>query len=226
MGYHRAGFADIVGVDLADQPRYPIDFIQGDALQVLSALGDGGCMKVATRSGRWFELADFDAIHASPPCQHASDLRYFHPGRDYPDLIQPTRDALLSTGKHYVIENVEGASLIEPITLCGSMFGLGAQCNDGKWHQLRRHRRFECSFYFLVRPCHHKGKPIGVYGNGGGNKARVEAGLVNGMTGTAQERRDAMGIDWMTREELSQAIPPVYTEYIGRYLLAVLEDRG
>jgi DNA (cytosine-5)-methyltransferase 1 len=204
VGYHRAGFTEIVGVDINPQPRYPFEFVQGDALEYLRQNGE-----------------EFDAIHASPPCQHASDLRHMHKGKVYPELIEPTRELLIKTGKPYVIENVEGAKLLEPLTLCGSAFGLGAWCNDGKWHQLRRHRLFECSFFFLVRPCQHRGKPVGVYGNGGGNKARVEAGLVNGMTGTASERKEAMKIDWMTRAELSQAIPPAYTEFIGQRLMEV-----
>lgn len=208
VGYSRAGFTDIVGVDNRPQPRYPFAFVQADALEYLAEHG-----------------REFDAIHASPPCQAYSDLAAFA-GKDHPMLIEPVRELLMKSGKPYVIENVEGAPLETPLILCGSTFGLGAWCNDGKYHQLRRHRLFECSFFFLVHPCRHVGKPVGVYGNGGGNKARVEAGLVNGMTGTASERKAAMGIDWMSRAELSQAIPPAYTEFIGRQLLSAIGGRS
>lgn len=207
VGYHRAGF-DVVGVDKVDQPNYPFEFIQADALEFCRVRG-----------------VEFDAIHASPPCHHASDLRHMHKEIEYPNLIPATRAILVEIGKPFVIENVEGAVLRNPVVLCGSMFGLGAKCNDGKFHQLRRHRLFECSFPLLVPECLHAGKPIGVYGNGGGNKARVEAGLVNGMTGTAGERKEAMGIDWMSRAELSQAIPPAYTEFIGKQLLQHLKGK-
>jgi DNA (cytosine-5)-methyltransferase 1 len=218
VGYHRAGFADIVGVDNRPMPRYPFEFVQGDAVQALQ------CMIEFNGTWNGWRLTDFDAIHASPPCQSYSDLSAFA-GKDHPRLVEPIREQLQRQGRPWVIENVEGAPLIRPIILCGSMFGLGAWCNDGKYHQLRRHRLFETSTFFLVQPCRHIGKPVGVYGNGGGNKARVDAGLVNGMTGTASERREAMGIDWMTRDELSQAIPPAYTEFIGRQLLDRIEAR-
>lgn len=202
VGYHRAGF-DVIGVDIVKQPRYPFPMVVADALQPP------------------FDLAMFDAIHASPPCQAYSDLAAFA-GKKHAKLIDPVRAMLRSSGRPYVIENVEGAPLDTCIVLCGSMFGLGAECNDGKRHQLRRHRLFECSFFFLVQPCSHVGKPVGVYGNGGGNKDRVEAGLVNGMTGTSQERKDAMGINWMTRCGLSQAIPPAYTEFVGKRLMEII----
>jgi DNA (cytosine-5)-methyltransferase 1 len=206
MGYHRAGF-EVVGVDTRPQPRYPFRFVQGDALRPP------------------FDLGSFAAVHASPPCQHASDLRHMHGAKVYPEMIRATRVLLMGSGRPYVIENVEGAVLYNPLVLCGSMFGLGADCDDGRFHQLRRHRLFETSFLFLTPHCRHVGKPVGVYGNGGGNKARVEAGLVNGMTGSCSERKRAMGIEWMTRGELSQAIPPAYTEYIGRQLLRVVNER-
>lgn len=205
-GYHAAGF-DVVGVDLNPQPRYPFEFIQADAIEYAAK-----------------HSQQFDAIHASPPCQHASDLRHMHKGKSYPNLIPSTRNMLTASGKPYIIENVEGADLIDPLLLCGSMFGLGAWCNDEKYHQLRRHRLFETNFFFLVHPCRHVGRPVGVYGNGGGNKSRVEAGLVNGMTGTAKERKEAMDINWMSRAELSQAIPPAYTKFIGQQLMKHLGD--
>ena len=199
-GYHRAGF-DVVGVDIRPQPRYPFEFHQGDALEYLREHG-----------------REFDAIHASPPCQHASALRHMHRGKDYPALIEPTRSLILATGRPYVIENVVGAKLHTPIMLCGSMFGLGAVLSDGEFHQLRRHRLFESNILILQQQCNHIGIPVGVYGNGGGNIDRVKQKGVNGLTGKAHERREAMGIHWMNRYELSQAIPPAYTEYIGGQL--------
>ncbi len=204
MGYHRAGF-EVVGVDLVPQTHYPFEFHQADALEYLRRHG-----------------AEFDVIHASPPCQHASSLRHLHPQKMYPSLISPTREAMVALGRPWVIENVPGADLFGPITLCGSAFNLGAHCSDGLWHQLRRHRLFETSIGILSPACRHEGRPVGVYGNGGGNADRGRLPGINGYAGRAGERREAMGIDWMTRGELSQAIPPAYTEYIGRRVLAVL----
>jgi DNA (cytosine-5)-methyltransferase 1 len=214
MGYNRAGF-DVVGVDINPQPRYPFAFVQGDALEYLSEHG-----------------AEFDAIHASPPCQLYSTMTKGRwKDREHPDLIKPVRDLLIASGKPYVIENVEGAreKLINPIMLCGTMFGL--QTKHGS--QLRRHRYFECSkFFILTTTCqHNSGSVIGVYG-GGQNPARKRPNTI-GVWGHAggssnrdgliqfgtQDRRDAMGIDWMSGDELSEAIPPAYTEFIGHYLL-------
>lgn len=117
MGYHRAGF-DVVGVDIAPQPRYPFEFHQGDALEYVAAHGH-----------------EFDAIHASPPCQGYSATRFIR-GNAHSDLVGPTREALQASGKPYVIENVAGAPLLNPVTLVGSMFGL----------RTMRPRLFECSF--------------------------------------------------------------------------------
>lgn len=217
MGYYRAGF-DVVGVDIMPQPRYPFKFIQADALEYIAEHG-----------------AEFDAIHASPPCQLYSTMTNGRwKDREHPDLIDPVRDLLIASGKPYVIENVEGAraKLINPIMLCGTMFGL--QTKHGS--QLRRHRYFECnSFFVLVMPCrHNNGSAIGVYG-GGQNPARKRPATI-GVWGHAggssnrdgliqfgtQDRRDAMGIDWMTGNELAEAIPPAYTEFIGRHLMELL----
>ncbi len=200
VGYARAGF-EIVGVDIEPQPRYPFEFHRADALEFLATAG-----------------RDFDVIHASPPCQGYSSLRSIHRFRGkraYPLLVETVLGALEATGLPYILENVPGANLPTHVTLCGSMFGLGAQC-DGVWHQLRRHREFACSWYFLMPlRCRHVGRPVGVYGNGGGHHC-CTPGAMNGMTGRASERREAMGIDWMDRYALSQAIPPAYTEWIGR----------
>jgi DNA (cytosine-5)-methyltransferase 1 len=202
MSYHRAGFDEIVGVDIKPQKRYPFEFILGDALEYVSAHG-----------------MEFDAIHASPPCQAYSIASVIHRnnGKEYPKLIEPTRAALIRTRRLYVIENVPGAPLLNPLMLCGLMFDL---C-------VFRHRNFETSFYCFV-PDHpsHTGKRIGEgYFSVAGSAGRWKTwGTVqrNVSKGTADEWRAAMGIDWMTRKELTQAIPPAYTEYIGRQLLEVL----
>lgn len=219
MGYHRAGF-DVTGVDIRPMPRYPFNFVQADALEYVLEHGH-----------------EFDAIHASPPCQHDSVMtngRWKDRVNEHPDLIQPTQKALRATGRPYVIENVSGArgKLYNPVMLCGTMFGL--QTKHGS--QLRRHRFFELSFGFILSPAcqHFDGSVIGVYG-GGQNPARKRPATI-GVWGHAggssnrdgliqfgkQDRRDAMGIDWMTVDELSEAIPPAYTEYIGNHLLAHL----
>lgn len=205
MGYARAGF-EVVGVDINPQPRYPFAFIQGDALEYVAAHGH-----------------EFDAIHASPPCQAYTSLGAMHKDRKYPDLLAATRALLVGIGRPWVIENVPGAPMTG-ITLCGSMFGLGAHCRDGAWHQLRRHRLFESSAFLLSPVCQHEGRPVGVYGNGGGNEGRAYLPGINGYTGNAKERRETMGIDWMNRGELSQSIPPAYTEFIGGQLMVSLSE--
>ncbi|HEX6537497.1 MAG TPA: DNA cytosine methyltransferase [Gemmatimonadaceae bacterium] len=192
VGYARAGF-EVVGVDCVRQPRYPFAFHQADALEFVAAHGH-----------------EYDAIHASPPCQRYSKFsRNLGTAHRHPDLIAPTRRALRQTGKPYVIENVPGAPLENPVLLCGSFFGL----------LVRRHRLFECSWSMLGTPCHHTGPSIGVYGNGTPTWHRK----VLGRNVTVADWKEAMGIDWMTREGLAQAIPPAYTQFIGRSLLRVLE---
>jgi DNA (cytosine-5)-methyltransferase 1 len=180
-----------VGVDINPQPNYPFEFHQADALI--------------------WPLEGFDAIHASPPCQAFSDLRHRTDG-EYPDLVAATRERLLLTGVPYVIENVEGAPLINPVRLCGSAFGLGA---NGR--QLRRHRLFESNVPIMVPSCQHRGQPVGVYGTGGGGQ------MTRGYKGTPEEYREAMEIDWATRAEIAQAIPPIYAEFIGGYLMGALK---
>jgi DNA (cytosine-5)-methyltransferase 1 len=202
MGYHRAGF-EVEGVDIKPQPHYPFKFYQADALE--------------------FPLDGYDAYHASPPCQHYSLAAAVqrNAGREYPDLIAATRFRLNLTSKPYVIENVPpaGKLLINPIRLCGVMFGLG----------VFRHRFFECSFN-INAPLHkkHDGKiGDGRYFSVAGGAGRWKSwGTVyrNVSKGTVEEWRAAMGIDWMTRLELNQAIPPAYTEYIGKYLIEVVQS--
>ena len=198
MGYARAGF-EVVGMDINPQPRYPFKFIQADALQLDPEF-----------------LASFDAIHASPPCQSYSDLAKRNGNADkWPRLIEPVREMLVRSGLPYVIENVEGAPLINPVVLCGTMF---------KGLRVIRHRLFESNILILTPPhgkyhpiCHTFDKRKSQYGktdemkdfvsvNGGGNCSVAAA-------------RDAMGIDWMTKNELNEAIPPVYTQLIGEQLL-------
>ncbi len=223
MGYSRAGF-EVIGVDIAPQPHYPFEFHQADALQYCA---EHGC--------------EFDAIHASPPCQDASIMRRGRwKDRIHPKLIEPMRRLLITIAKPYVIENVAGAALMNPILLCGTMFGL--QTKNGS--QLRRHRLFECSWVFsaLLPPHYHKPNvsvigvygggqhpqrrripsTIGVYGHADGSSSRDNLGY---SCFTTDDRRDAMGIRWMTGSELSQAIPPAYTEFIGRQLMDYLKDR-
>jgi DNA (cytosine-5)-methyltransferase 1 len=200
-GYRRAGF-DVTGVDIKPQKNNPHTFIMADALEYCAAHGD-----------------EYDAIHASPPCQGYSNLRAMHPGKEYPMLIEPVRELLKSIGNPYVIENVEGAPLQEysdlfgnhGVVLCGSMFGLGVDRGF-----LRRHRIFETSFSLPQPACNHRGPAVGVYGHGGHTgKHRMLY---------RKEAAAAMKIDWMNRDEMCQAIPPAYTEYIGRYLLAQVKQ--
>lgn len=195
MGYYRAGF-EVVGVDNKPQPHYPFEFILADALEV--------------------PLEGFDAYHASPPCQRYSTMtKKWGREDEHPDLIGKTRERLLATGKLYVIENVPQAPLIEPLMLCGTMFGL----HSGEY-RLRRHRHFETNFsIFAPATCCHIGKALPVYGHAGGRSKR------DGLSFPGTDAwREGMGIDWMVGNELAEAIPPAYTEYIGKYLIRGLSN--
>lgn len=209
MGYHRAGF-DVVGVDIKPQPSYPFEFWQGDAIELLTRLID---CDPPWSFGRGRPLTDFDAIHASPPCQAYSAMRTnWNARKDHPDLLPPTRERLQASGLPWVIENVPGAPMASMVMLCGSAFGLGT----GEY-QLRRHRWFEVfGAWFMSPPCQHRGPVIGIYGDHGRDRRRKEG---YGRYFTLDERKEAMGIDWMARDELDLAIPPAYTEYIGQQLL-------
>jgi DNA (cytosine-5)-methyltransferase 1 len=194
MGYSRAGF-DVVGVDINPQPNYPFEFVQADALEYLA---------------QWIDLrlVGFDAIHASPPCQLFSVSTVMHDRSQHVDLLTPTRELLIETGLPYVIENVPGAPMRDAVRICGS--GLGMV-------RLRRHRLFESSVPLMGVPCAHGQNRdiISVVGHSEGN----------GRTGPGYlmaDKEAAMGIDWMNRNDLSQAIPPAYTEFIGTQLLAYL----
>ena len=201
VGYHRAGF-DVIGVDHKAQPRYPFESIQADALEWLAAA----------------DLTSVAAIHASPPCQDWSPLHrnYGAPEHGTGWLLAATVAALGDTGKPWVIENVARAPVPGAFVLCGASFGLGASGLD-----LNRHRRFGTSFPMLAPPCQHRaGRTIGVYGNGTNAWHRRKLGRNLRIA----EMREAMGIDWMRRGELSQAIPPAFTEYVGALLLEHLRS--
>ncbi len=195
MGLHRAfPDAEIIGVDINPQPRYPFEFIQADALA--------------------FPLGNYDFFWASPPCQAHSRLRGID-GRYYDDFIEPIRmrfDSETVSRKPTVIENVVGAPLINPIMLCGSMFGLGV------W----RHRIFEASFHIRQPSCQHDKTPlpIDVTGTGGPCLTRTTpGGGLHRKPKNMKQAGEVMGIDWMIRREITQAIPPAYSEYIGKQLI-------
>jgi DNA (cytosine-5)-methyltransferase 1 len=210
VGYYRAGFT-VVGVDHRPQPNYPFPFIQADAIQYAVDHGH-----------------EFDAIHASPPCQDHSSIRTFNPVRGTAWLLAATRDALISARRPYVIENVAGAPMIAPLRLCGSEFGLQAEDIDGRLLRLERHRLFESNlFLYGAGGCvHDRHIPVaGVYGGNDGLKERSRPGH-RGYRPQVSVRRLLMGIDWMTRDELSQAIPPAYTEFIGAQLLTEIGVRS
>ena len=205
MGYHRAGFTEVVGVDLRPQPHYPFTFLQGDWLE------QG--LPVAQR---WLAEGLPFAVHASPPCQaYSSMTKRWARSSAHPDLVAPTRELLRSLRVPYVIENVMGAPLEAPTMLCGSMFGL----RSGRW-QLYRHRIFEASFdLWPPASCAHEGPALPVYGGSGGSSKR------DGLKFPGVEAwREGMGIDWMTVAELGQSIPPAYTQHIGAALLRALEE--
>ena len=196
-GYRRAGF-DVVGVDIEPHDYRPGRFILGDAVDYLRAL-------------TWRP----SLVHASPPCQRWS-LMTANP-ENHPDLIAPTRELCLALGVPYVIENVPAAPLRAPFTLCGSTFGL----------RVRRHRVFEASWFVFGLPgCDHdrQGIPVGVYGDHPEQKEHIRAdgsGTSRGVKARdVEEARDAMGIDWpMPWVDVKEAIPPAYTEWIGREFL-------
>jgi len=209
MGYARAGF-DVVGVDIAPRPRYPFQFVQFDAMRLHPST-----------------LAGFDAIHASPPCQGYTALRHAPGAKGAPLLIDAVRDLLTASGRPWVIENVEEArwAMRDPLLLCGTMFGLGAE-----GHELRRHRLFEASFPLTApAPCQHTERPvIGVYGGHARRRSSKHGGRgtrdvwASGHRGAAAE---AMGMDWATLAEMSEAVPPAYTEYLGHQMLEQVRQR-
>ena len=196
-GLQLAGF-DVTGVDIDPQPEYPFRFVQADALA--------------------YDLRGYDLIIAGPKCQRWSQAtRQSGDPSQYPDQIMPLRERLIANGAPFIIENVLGAPLRDPVMLCGAMFGLGVV----------RHRLFECSFP-IERPTHPKhkgslvtGEYVTVAGNGGvpawTMKERERRGLPRHIPGemTLQRWQQAMGIDWMSRGNLTQAIPPAFFEWLG-----------
>lgn len=215
MGIHRAGF-DVTGVDIEPQKNYPFKFIQGDALEA--------------------DLTGYDFIWASPPCQAHTALKTMHNAKEHPDLIPATREKLKAWGGPYIIENVVGAPLVNPVMLCGTMFGLG--CGDA---ELRRHRLFEASFPMLAPSCSHGRRgTLGVYGGHLRNRKRVRTigiygeGVRDSVRKMDKGRpdfnvvqgREAMGIDWMTLSELCQAIPPAYSQFLCEIFLASLTRKS
>jgi DNA (cytosine-5)-methyltransferase 1 len=197
-GYQEAGFY-VVGVDIEPQPNYCGDeFWQDDALDILE---------------RW---RGFDAVHASPPCQGYTQLASVNAklGREqrHAKLIEPTRELLEQTGLPYVIENVVGAPLIDPVRICGTSFGL----------PLRRHRLFESNFPLEGRPCEHHRFTEPRYWTSWRPNGEHRLSTVVQVYGNAADKHEwpaAMGIDWMTNDELAEAIPPAYTRFIGEQLM-------
>jgi DNA (cytosine-5)-methyltransferase 1 len=194
VGYAEAGF-EVHGVDLKHGKRYPFSYLRADVLDVL-------------KDDEFIQ--QFDVIHASPPCQTHSITQHLRNAQGKStskiDLIPETRAALIACGKPYIIENVVGSPLINPIQLCGSSFGL----------RVRRHRLFESNMKLQGSECNHKlqGRPVGVYGSlndeipNGGKTAK-----------TISEARIAMGIDWAIWTELVEAIPPAFTKYLGHQVI-------
>jgi DNA (cytosine-5)-methyltransferase 1 len=198
VGYERAGF-EVVGVDIAPQRHYPFRFFQHDAIDFL----------------RSRPLSAFDAIHASPPCQDHMETPHLEHGTGW--LLAETRKLLMEIGKPWVIENVPNRRkqhMRPDYVLCGCMFGLPG---------LRRERWFETSWrgFALALDHNHTDPTISVVGHGTPSWVREKLG----RNPTIHEYRAAMGIDWMNRNELSQAIPPAYTELIGHQLLQHIERR-
>jgi DNA (cytosine-5)-methyltransferase 1 len=193
MGYAQAGFV-VTGVDIAAQPDYPFRFLRADVLALFSQL----------------DMSHYDAFHASPPCQTYSAMTACRPGLadSYPDLIAPVRDLLTKTGKPYVIENVAGSPLHNPIELCGRSFGL----------PLYRHRLFESNIPLQAPP--HAVHDVPTSDAGHWRPGTIMS-VVGHCAPIALARR-AMGIGWMRREELVEAIPPAYTRHIGLQLRAHL----
>jgi DNA (cytosine-5)-methyltransferase 1 len=193
MGYYRAGF-NVVGVDIKPQPHYPFEFHQADALD--------------------YPLDGFEAIHASPPCQCFTVYgnNRLHMKTTHKDLIAATRSHLKCCGVPWVIENVPGAPLYRPIQLCGTSFSI----------PVRRHRLFESSEPLLAMPCQHDRFTERRYpGSSNRPNGRTVCNIGEWRV-PLQRQQEAIGIDWMSVKELSQAIPPAYTEFIGRQLMRAL----
>ena len=214
-GYHRAGFR-VIGVDIEPQPNYPFEFIQADAMQVLEYIAD--------KAEPWPGAPYPAVIHASPPCQAFTQMSARWRGKGtradtHPDLLTPTLAILRTLGIPYVVENVQGAKhhMRPTLTLHGGQFGLG----------VHRPRLFECSELILAPKMPQTESPIGVYGTKPDgrttyryrNNGNYKGKSLSRAAKSIEEAREVMGIDWMTRDELAQAIPPAYTQHIGARLL-------
>lgn len=213
IGYAMAGW-DVIGVDLVRQPRYPFPFIQSDAL------------------APWIAelIARADAVHASPPCLRDTEMKHAPnaKGDAHPDLITPTRAVLKASGKPYVLENVMGADLHEPVILNGFMFDLKTQTSDGTWWYLERERKFEANWPIRAPRFTRRTPIIGVYGAHVRNRAKEHGGRMTAdFQGEDKPRlmREAMGIgaQWgLTMAEMSQAVPPAYTQHVGAQLRMIV----
>jgi len=209
VGYSRAGFK-VTGVDLFDkynQKRYPFKSYKSDAIDFVRK-----------------HSRKFAVIVGSPPCQHAtiatSALR--SQGVEYPELIIPLREALIASGKPYVIENVKGAALLRPAMLCGCMFDLQAVDDDGILLHMQRQRFFESNMRLRApRRCNHEGHEWIAGSYGGARRDKYEAKYVRkgGYVPSIPVQRELLGIDWMTQNGMFQSIPPVYTEHLGKQIM-------
>lgn len=208
-GYQEMGF-DIVGFDIEDHPNYPGIFHIADAMDVLIEVSE---------TGSWNGITP-QAIHTSPPCQAYAQGGLREKSK-FPRLIAPVRDLLIDIGVPYVIENVIGAKrdMVNPHLVCGSWFSL----------KVRRHRLFEASFPMPQIPCRHadQGTPIGVYGQHPDTKQFLRPnGKSRGLrASTLEEGQAAMGIDWMDWRDLTEAIPPAYTRFVGHHLMRRVESK-
>lgn len=191
VGLERAGF-DVTGVDIEPQPRYPFKFIHADALDV--------------------DLSGFDFLWGSPPCQLFTTLKHLTT-KEYKDLIEPIRERFKASGKPYIIENVPGAPLVNPIMLCGAMFGL----------RVYRHRLFESNIE-LKEPAHplHLQKVVKC---GRKPKPGDFVSIAGNVSDTKYCGR-AMGITWMNQSEIGEAIPPAYSEFLAHQVLDYFEMRN
>ncbi len=188
-GYQLAGFY-VVGVDIKNQPRYCGDeFFKADALEFLKKYGE-----------------NYDVIHASPPCQKYGKTK--HLAGDHPKLIKETRELLIKNKKPYVIENVPGAPLINPLLLNGAMFGM----------LVLRDRLFESNLPLPLVLLPQNQKPVKMGRRVSNGQVIQPVGNFSGV----EYARKQMGIDWMTQKEIAQAIPPAYTEFIGKYIIKMI----
>jgi len=205
MGYHRAGF-EVVGVDREPQPNYPFEFHLADAFEFVVEHG-----------------GEFDVVHASPPCQAYTGFRRVTESRfgsapEHLDLVDEVRVALERTGRMWIIENVQGSPVRTGIIICGAALGL---------EHLARHRHFESSVLLFAPKCRHRENEytIGVYGaRPDGRRVSYRHHRLCRVARSLEEARVVMGIDWMEWDEITQAVPPVYTKYIGEQLMRALEN--